>query len=199
LFKQAWGRRAGVTDAEIVRAVLAGRQDLFAVLVDKYQGLIFAAVRSSIGGGSDDADDLAQEVFLKAYRALPQFRGDASFSTWLYRIALNHLKDRVRSRWRSGAGFGSTGSHSLADPEETPEEAVLSAEYRAAIQRCLAELPEIYRQAVFFHHYHGLSYAEIGKRLGIPARTVETRLYRAKRLLREKLVTQGVPERCATR
>lgn len=187
-----------MTDREVVQGVLAGRRDLFAVLVERYKGLVFAAVVSCSPGIAADAEDMAQEVFLKAYRFLGQYRGDAPFSTWLYRIALNHLKDcrrregpptvplEVLARERAGRESGGD-----------PEEKAAAAETRLLVQACLAELPEIYRRAIYLYHYQGLSYAEIGERLNLSARSVETRLYRAKKMLRHKLQAREVPVRCA--
>ena len=188
-----------MTDHDIVREVLAGRKDLFADLVDRYKGLVFALIHTALRDGTGEAEDLAQEVFLKAYRALPQFRGEASFSTWLYRIALNHLQDRLRARRPEAVDLASVEERVVADPGKTPEETAIQTENRLLIQRTLAELPENYRQALYLYHYHDLSYAEIGERLGVPARTIETRLYRAKKMLRAKLAEREVTTGCATR
>ncbi len=188
-----------MTDLEIVREILAGRKDLFAGLVDRYKGLVFAAIRSARLDSAEETEDLAQEVFLKAYRSLPRFRGEASFSTWLYRIALNHLKDWIRARRPEAVELGSIEERVAADPGTSPEEAAMRAEYRQLIQRTLAELPESYRQVLYLHHYHDLSCAEIGARLGVPDRTIETRLYRAKKMLRERLAESEVTAGCATR
>ena len=188
-----------MTDLEIVREILAGRKDLFADLIDRYKGLVFGLIQTALRDGTGEAEDLAQEVFLKAYRALPQFRGEASFSTWLYRIALNQLKDRMRARRPETVELASIAERAAEDPGRTPEETVVSMEYRLLIQRSLAELPENYRQALYLYHYHDLSYAEIGARLGVPARTIETRLYRAKKMLRKYLAEREVTAGCATR
>ena len=188
-----------MTNFEIAREILAGRQDLFAGLVDRYKGLVFGLIRTALRDGTGEAEDLAQEVFLKAYRALPQFRGKASFSTWLYRIALNHLRDKIRARRPDAVELASIEERVAADPGKTPEETALRAENRLLIQQSLAELPEDYRQALYLYHYRDLSYAEIGKRLGVPARTVETRLYRAKKMLRAKLAEFEVATEWATR
>lgn len=183
-----------MTDAEAVLAIQAGRKDLFAVLVDRYKDFVLTVVRSRLAGGAEEAEDAAQEVFLKAFRALGAFRGEASFSTWLYRIALNHLSDLHRRRrpvvFLEEVGPERRGERAGGDPEE----AALAGESRLAVQRALAELPETYRRMVYLHHYRGLSYAEIGRLLGLPERSVETRLYRAKKMLRAKL---EVLERCA--
>lgn len=186
-----------MTDLEVIAAVLTGRRDLYAILVQKYQGLVHAVIRSFSPGFVMDEDDFAQEIFIKAYRALAQYRGEASFSTWLYRIAVNHFKDLGR---RSGPATvplaGNEAELTSGGPD--PEEQVVTAEDRLLVQTCLAALPEIYRRVIYLYHYRGLSYAEIGARLGLPARSVETRLYRAKRILRAELAKREVRAGCVT-
>lgn len=186
-----------MTDLELVRGVLSGRVDLYAVLVDRHKDMVYAAVRFSLSGRDDEAEDAAQEVFLKAYRSLSQYRGEAAFSTWLYRIALNHLADLHRRRKQAFVPLDTVRDLNAPEDETvSPEQAALAEERRQAIQSALAELPEIYRQVIFHYHFSGLSYAEIGQRLGLPPKTVETRLYRAKRMLREKLEVSAA---CAMR
>ena len=185
-----------MTDAELIREILAGRKDLFALVVERYADLIYAAVRSYLGG-DPEAEDAAQEVFLKAYRSLGQYRGEASLSTWLYRIALNHLKDRIRKPEPKTVPLEAMASvPATRDPHCDPEEEAAAAERRLLVQRALAELPEIYRRVVFLYHYHGLSYGELGARLHLAARSVETRLYRAKRMLRARLAPEEVSAEC---
>ena len=175
-----------MTDLEIVRAILAGRREFFADLVDRYKDLVYTVIRSSIPA-RDETEDLAQEVFVKAYRALSQFRGDAAFSTWLYRITLNHLRDHRRRFAPQVLPLDAVEATAARPRNADPEEEAIAAERRAFIQLRLAELPEMYRQVLFLYHFHELSYAEIGQRIGLSARSVETRLYRARRLLRTSL------------
>ncbi|NLG84718.1 MAG: RNA polymerase sigma factor [Firmicutes bacterium] len=184
-----------MTDVELVRAILAGRKDLFALVVERHADLVHAVVRSFLGG-DHEAEDAIQEIFLKAYRSLGQYRGEASLATWLYRIALNHLKDRVRQRGLRTIPFGSPTAFPAQGLFPDPQEELAASEQRLLLQEALAELPAIYRRVIFLYHYHGLSYAEIGARLRISPRSVETRLYRAKRMLRAKLALREVSTEC---
>ncbi len=176
-----------MTDLEAVRGILAGRRELFAVLVDRHKNLVFTVIRSYLEDRSE-VEDLAQEVFIKAYRSLARYRGDASFSTWLYRIALNHLKDHLRRRRPETAILEAVGAGLVAAGEGSdPEREVEAMESRLLLEQALAELPETYRRVIYLYHYRGLSYAEIGECLKLSKRGVETRLYRATMMLRDRL------------
>lgn len=186
-----------MTDAEVIREILAGRRELFAVLVDRYKNLVHAVIRSFLTGA--DAEDAAQEVFIKAYRALDRYRAEASFSTWLYRIALNHLRDCGRRVVPSTVALDGLDSISAA-PEVAcdPLAEAIARERGLLVQSCLAELPEAYRLVIYLYYYHDLSYAEIAGRLGLTERGVETRLYRATKMLRDGLTAREAYTRCTT-
>ena len=186
-----------MTDLEVIREVLAGRRELFAVLVDRYKNLVHAVIRSFQAGA--DTEDAAQEVFIKAYRALDRYRGEASFSTWLYRITLNHLKDCGRRFVPSTIALDGLDSAPAAQEVACdPLAEALALERRLLVQSCLAELPETYRLVIYLHYYHDLSYAEIAGRLSLSERGVETRLYRATKMLRDRLTAREVSARCTT-
>lgn len=185
-----------MTDPEAVREILAGRKDLFAVLVDRHKDFVYSVIRSHFAHCAEEAEDAAQEVFLKAFRGLGGYRGDASFATWLYRITLNHLADLHRRRKPAIPLEEIDPKHPGVAAAGDPEEIALARERRLALRRSLAELPESYRRVIYLYHCAGLSYAEIGRRLKLSERSVETRLYRAKKMLRAKL---EVLEGCAAR
>lgn len=176
-----------MTDAEVIARILDGQKELFAELVERHKDFVYGVILGSTNGDREEAEDLAQEVFIKAYRSLSGFRRESSFSTWVYRIAVNHMADHFRSRKPVTVALDGVLNGSLSDSGSTPEEEAFSMEQRIIVQRSLAELSDDYRQVLFLYHYHGLSYAEIAARLNIPVKTVETRLYRAKKVLRSKL------------
>jgi RNA polymerase sigma-70 factor, ECF subfamily len=175
-------------DREIINRVVDGHARDFARLVDRYENMVYrVAVRMT--GSRVDAEDISQEVFLSAFRRLADFGGNAKFSTWLYRITVNACIDCARRHGRRHT--------SVADPEavadtvadlriDVASEAVKKAEHEM-VRDAVARLPDRYRTIVVLHYYEGLGYTEIAEIAGITPRAVETRLYRARGLLRDSL------------
>jgi len=182
------------TDEQLIAKVLAGDQAAYTILVERHSNLVYAIV-SRIVLNEADADDVAQEAFVRAYHALPRFRGDSKFSSWLYRIAVNrsltHLKRKKR---RAAALDPTTGARaeveaSLGAPPEDPHEAVLREERRAAVRAAVAQLPPRYRAVVTLFYLEERNYKEVAEILGIPMGTLKTHLHRARALLKEALAT----------
>jgi RNA polymerase sigma-70 factor (ECF subfamily) len=180
-------------DRSLVASAAKGDADAFAGLVARYQASIVNLARA-LTADDGDADDLAQETFIRAYKSIGRFRGDSTFRTWLYRVAVNviqsHLKKRAR-RWR---WFGPsldeqamTGNESsaLATPSTLEDDTVR----REMIDRALAALPADMRIAVTLRDVQGFDYAEIATMLGIPIGTVESRIFRARQRLRPLLAS----------
>jgi RNA polymerase sigma factor (sigma-70 family) len=181
------------TDAELVERVRGGETRHFEELVARYQDQVYAlALRFLRSPG--DAEDLAQEAFLRAFRGLEGFKGEARFSTWLYRVTWNLCADWLRRHRRPGreGGTGLEEAAELADGRSDLEGGLLASEEKRAVRRSVDELDEKYRAVVVLLYYQKLSYEEIAAVLGLPLKTVETRLYRARRLLRESLERQGL-------
>jgi RNA polymerase sigma-70 factor (ECF subfamily) len=183
---------AAPTDEELIARVLAGDGSAYATLVERHSDLVYAIV-SRIVLNEADAADVAQEAFVRAYHALPRFRGDSKFSSWLYRIAVNrsltHLK---RAKRRAAAVDPETGARdevaaSLASRDDGPDEAVLRDERRAIVRAAVAELPPNYRAVVTLFYLEERSYRDVAEILGIPMGTLKTHLHRARALLREAL------------
>jgi len=164
----------------------SGRDDTaFAELVDRYKGLVYALVYR-LSGDRGEADDLAQEVFLKIHRGLPYFRGDAKLSTWLYRIVFNVCcENRARLRPREEPLDRGDGRPPI-DPGDH-DAAFANLELQDRLQRAMAALPDNYRFLIAAHYLRGVQYEALAETLGMPLGTVKTHLYRAKRLLRERL------------
>ncbi|HHW14083.1 MAG TPA: sigma-70 family RNA polymerase sigma factor [Firmicutes bacterium] len=171
-------------------AAAQDRDARFEQIVRTYGGRVRALVHRMVGS---DADDLVQDIFLQVYRALPEFRGDASVATWLYRIATNRCLDHLRRHRRTQARVISLDERTqesapdlaaaAASPEATTEARDLSREVR----RCLLALPVELRTVVVLRDLEGLEYREIAAVLGLPLGTVQSRLHRARNLLKEKL------------
>ncbi len=176
-----------MSDGEIIDRVRAGQTGAFADLVRRHQDLVYGmALRAT--GKPEDAEDLAQEVFLSVFRGLEGFKGDAKFTTWLYRIAWNRCADWLRRNRKPGRRTTQLEeADDLADGRADPAAEVLGEDDRLRMRRALDGLDDRYRSVVELSCIQGLSYAEVGTALGLPVKTVETRLYRARKLLRERL------------
>jgi RNA polymerase sigma factor (sigma-70 family) len=171
-----------------------GNTDAFAVLVERHKGRVYRTLYQVVGD-EQDAQDLAQEAFLKVYRSLAGYRGDAAFTTWLHRLTVNLALDWLRARKRRPLQVPlepapdrepGTAPH-LVSHAEGPEEAALRDERRQQLRAAIRELPDDYREVVLLYHFHHLSYQQIAERLEAPLRTIETRLYRAKQLLKKRI------------
>lgn len=173
-------------DLGLVRRVQKGDKTAFDLLVRKYQHKVVKLVTRYLRDPAD-AEDVAQEAFIKAYRAIPQFRGDSAFYTWLYRIAINTAKNAIVSRDRSPVEFdldlqnveeSSSMQMRLADAE-TPESLLQTEEIRATVNQAIEALPEDLRTAIVLRELEGLSYEDIAQAMDCPVGTVRSRIFRA--------------------
>lgn len=178
---------AGAVDQDLVKRVQRGDKTAFDLLVRKYQHKVIKLVSRYVYDPSD-AHDVAQEAFIKAYRALPGFRGDSAFYTWLYRIAINTAKNHVAARNRapvsSVSEFGNEDSEvdfsaRLSDID-TPEALLLTDEVRRTILSAIDALPQDLRTALILREIEGMSYEEISQAMECPVGTVRSRLFRAR-------------------
>jgi RNA polymerase sigma-70 factor (ECF subfamily) len=185
-------------EQELVSRAGQGDQEAFAALVQANQNRIYSlALRMT--GSPEDGADLAQEAFLRAWRSLPSFQGESSFSTWLYRLATNLCIDFLRREKRRSAvaaavsldDSGDAAPTQVSDPRFTPEGELERRELRAAVDRGLARLSDDHRQVLVLRELEGLSYAEIAQALGVEEGTVKSRLARARLALRNTLLSDG--------
>lgn len=178
------------TDAELVQRTLRGETAAYNVLVHRYQRPVYSLIYRMIGN-AEDAGDLVQETFLRAYGALASFRQDASFLTWLYKIASNLSIDQMRARRSKGALSLDVeldeGREPSADRSASPEETVVRGAVSEIVQKAVMNLPERYRTVVVMRHLHGMSIEEIAEITKLPSGTVKTHLFRAREMLRERL------------
>jgi RNA polymerase sigma-70 factor (ECF subfamily) len=166
-----------------------GGRDAFEELVRMYNQKVFHLAYSFVRDRAA-ADDLAQEVFIKAYQSLPKFRADAEFGTWLYRIAVNHVKDYLRkTARRKEVPLEELGEGPIAVADSVEEEARRGdeEEKRKAVFRVLATLPPKYRLILTMRDVQGMSYEEVASALGIAPGTVDSRLHRGRKMLRKKM------------
>lgn len=187
------------TDEELVARATAGDVDSFNQLVSRWERTIYALAYRTLGR-EEDARDVVQEAFLRAYRGLGGFKGEAKFSSWLYRITLNLCRDWIRRERRAPVVQPPEGTDAvdLADaqaaPAESVEDLVARREMSRAVSRAMAELPEEQRIAILLKEYHGLTFQEIADQLNCPLSTVKTRLYQGLSVLRRRLDRQQVEE-----
>ncbi|ANN80589.1 RNA polymerase sigma factor RpoE [Bordetella flabilis] len=181
-------------DAELVARVQRGDKKAFDLLVLKYQRKIMRLLSRMIRDPAE-VEDVAQEAFIKAYRALPQFRGDSAFYTWLYRIAINTARNWLASNGRrpstpnaleneDGETFNETDN--LSDIS-TPESMVASREIAETVNAAIQGLPEELRMAIVLREIEGMSYEDIAQSMGCPIGTVRSRIFRAREAVAARL------------
>lgn len=180
-------------DRELVQRVQNGDKAAFDILVRKYQFKIIKLISRYVHDQSE-ALDVAQEAFLKAYRALQGFRGESAFYTWLYRIAINTAKNYLVAQGRRPPGSDIDAQEaeqyegqSFLKEYETPERNLLKDEIEATVFRAIEELPEDLRTAITLREFEGMSYEEIAQTMGCPIGTVRSRIFRARESIDNKL------------
>lgn len=175
-------------DRELVERARAGERAAFDLLVERYQRRLLRLVLRLLRDQAE-AEDVVQETFLRAYRALPRFRGEAAFFTWLYRIAVNGARNAIaRRRLRSGAHGMAPVQVPAPLPEiGTPESMLLSKQVMRAIDAALEALPLELRTAIVLREIEGLSYEEIAQIMECPLGTVRSRIFRAREAIARRL------------
>jgi RNA polymerase sigma-70 factor (ECF subfamily) len=188
-----------ITDEELVARATAGDLDSFNQLVSRWERPIFALAYRTLGR-EEDARDVVQDAFLRAFRGLKGFKGEAKFSSWLYRITLNLCRDWIRKERRAPLVAVPEGTdpmdlaESLPSTDESVEDLVARREMSSAVARAMAELPEEQRVAIVLKEYHGLTFQEIADTLKCPLSTVKTRLYQGLSVLRRRLERRQTEE-----
>lgn len=188
-----------LTDEQLVELFLAGNEAAFEQIVLRHEQKVFQ-LAYRLSGNVDDASDLAQEAFLKAYRYLHQFRGQAAFSTWLYRIVTNSFLDEMRRRQRRPQIQFSLDDEIITDegeltrqlpsPNMGPEEKIMQKEVQHYVQAALSDLPAKYRLVLTLRDIQGYTYEEIAQITGSKLGTVKSRISRARSAFRDLLQQQ---------
>jgi len=181
-------------DWQLVQRVQRGDKPAFDLLVAKYQRKLFRLLSRLIRDQAE-IEDVAQEAFIKAYRALPNFRGESAFYTWLYRIAINTAKNYLVAQGRRAPTRTETEIEDAENfddgdslrTEDTPERMLLSKQVAEAVNRAIERLPEDLRTAIVLRELEGLSYDEIAESMNCPIGTVRSRIFRAREAVAEEL------------
>ncbi len=183
------------TDKELVKRVQKGDKGAFDLLVLKYEHKIVNLVMRYVRD-PEQALDISQEAFIKAYRALPRFRGDSAFYTWLYRIAVNTAKNYLAAQRRRPMDIEldlqdpeQFGLHAKLKETDTPEEVALSHELQETLERAFEALPDDLRTAIILRELDGMSYEEIAQTMDCPVGTVRSRIFRARDAIGKKVGT----------
>ena len=180
-------------DQQLIERIQRGDKNAFNLLVRKYQHKVVSLVSRYVNNPGD-IPDVAQEAFIKAYRAIPDFRGESAFYTWLYRIAVNTAKNYIVAQGRrppdmdvdsqdAETSEGAESLHEVANPENL----MLSDEIRAEVAATLAGLPEDLRTAITLREIEGLSYEEIAEVMECPVGTVRSRIFRAREAIDKRI------------
>jgi RNA polymerase sigma-70 factor, ECF subfamily len=183
------------TDEELVARSQGGDVESFNLLITRWERPIYALAYRVIGR-EEDARDVCQDAFLRAFRALPGFKGQAKFSSWLYRITLNLCRDWIRKQRRAPVSQMPEDTDALEaaaerGPVESIEDLAARRELSAVVAEAMALLPEEQRTAILLKEYHGMTFQEIADLQGCPLSTVKTRLYQGLIVLRRHLARNG--------
>jgi RNA polymerase sigma-70 factor (ECF subfamily) len=188
----------GSTDIELILKSKKGELDAFGELVERHQSLVINFCYRMLGN-REDAEDIAQETFLRAFAALHRFQPRAKFSTWLLTIARNLTLNLLRNRRKRGQSVSSTGRFDeerqtvdlLPADEPGPGQVLLGKERVEWVHRALQELSDTHRNIILFRDFEGMAYEDIAKIMGCRKGTVKSRLFRAREQLRERLLECG--------
>lgn len=184
---------APLDENSIIKRAQNGDTESFALLVEKYKDIIFG-ICFSLLKNYHDANDAAQETFIKVYKSIKRFKFDSSFQTYITRIAINTCKDEFRKQSKNNAAISiddDENSVEIRDASDTPEAAFEKKERREKVRQAILELPEKYREIIILRDLNGASYEEISKILKISQGTVKSRINRARLSLKENLKNNG--------
>ena len=174
------------SDKELVKECLAGSEQAFETLVDRYQKVVFNVAYRMVND-YDAAEDITQTVFIKGYERMNSFNPKYRFFSWLYRIAINESLNHISQRKRM-----TELSPDMVSKDKTPDELYSDTELSRKMGEALMELDPGYRIAIVLKHFRNLSYKEMSDILEIPEKTVKSRLFTGRQLLRQVLVTRGI-------
>lgn len=181
--------RAAMTDYEIIQACLSEDNSYFEELVIRYKNLVYSVVLRMIND-AEEANDLAQEIFVKIYKNLSRYYPDFKFSTWIIRISTNHVIDYRRKKRQETVP--------LEDMEyelntgDSPESLYLKKEQSLQLNKVVEELPDMYKVPILLYHQQGLSYQEIAQVIDVPLSKVKNRIFRGRKMLKDNLMQLGV-------
>ncbi|NLP46365.1 MAG: sigma-70 family RNA polymerase sigma factor [Epulopiscium sp.] len=173
-------------DYDIIQQCLSGDKNAFEELVNRYKNLVYSIILR-MTNDTEEANDLAQEVFIKVYRNLDKYSPQYKFSTWIIRITTNLVIDHRRKQKQATISLDNMIYEPVA--EGTPEESYLRQERRNAVQSILDQMPDMYRIPIILYHQQGLSYKEIADVIDEPLSKVKNRIFRARKMIKEEWLT----------
>ena len=174
------------TDYELIQMCLAGNRDMFEELVKRYKNLVYSVILRMVND-REEANDLAQDVFIKIYKNLDKYYPEYKFSTWVIRIATNHVIDYRRKKRQETVPIEDV-EFSLST-EESPESAYIRREQKDELKKIVGDLPDMYKIPIVLYHEQGLSYQEISEIIHEPLSKVKNRIFRGRRMLKESLIS----------
>jgi RNA polymerase sigma factor (sigma-70 family) len=172
-----------IKDHDLIQWILKGQTEYYKDLIHRYQKLVYYSILKIVDGDQEEAKDLMQDAFIAAYRSLKYFRNDSSFSTWLVKIAINRTLD-FKKRKRPQTISEDQILQQITVPEDGPLDHVLKKEARNLMKERLNQLPLLYQQVIHDYYFNQLSYQEIALKEGVKVKTIESRLYRARSMLK---------------
>lgn len=182
-----------MNEERIICELKAGNYTVFTEIIELFKNRIFG-MAYKFTNDYNEAQDLSQDIFLKIYKEISSFRFESKLSTWIYRVAMNTCLDWKRKNIKiKNLSTNITNDENeiievdIKDESPLPDEICIQSESQREIHKLISDLPDIYKTVIIMYHFNNMSYEEISTALGLPERTVETRLYRARRLLREEL------------
>lgn len=173
-----------VEDYELVKQAVAGDQNAFAQLLNRYKNLVYSVVLRMVND-PEEANDLAQEIFIKLYKNLDKYQPEYKFSTWLIRISTNHVIDYRRKKKQETISMDDV-SYELPDTH-TPEKEYIQKEESKKLSEAINALPDLYKIPIVLYHQQGLRYQEIADMIGEPLSKVKNRIFRGRKMLKESL------------
>ena len=176
-----------MTDYELVLACIEGDKSAFGELLSRYKNLVYSVALRMVSD-KDEADDLAQEIFIKLYRNLEKYSPEYRFSTWTMKIATNHVIDHRRKKRQDSVSLDEVGDTLAADERLSPETAYISKEQTEMLRGLIDDLPEMYKVPIVLYHQQGLSYTEISEITGEPLSKVKNRIFRGRKMMKESLM-----------
>lgn len=185
-------KKVAVSDMNLIKKFKAGDESAFEELVKRYQKKVYNTTYRMMGN-REDANDLAQEAFLRVYRKLDRFKGNSSFSTWLFTVTTNLCRDEMRKRQRRLQTTSlSEKERNIPDEMMSPEDLSLQRELRDKLQQVIDKLPNKHREVIILREFQGLSYDEIAEVTGVSMGTVKSRLSRARRSIKQELKSRNL-------
>ena len=181
-----------MTDYDLILACLEGQKDSFAELLSRYKNLVYSVVLRMVND-KEEANDLAQDIFIKLYRNLERYTPEFRFSTWTIKIATNHVIDYRRKKRQETISLDEA-TDVICDTSASPEDTYIAKEQSRLLNDLIDNLPEIYKVPIVLYHQQSLSYSEISEITGEPLSKVKNRIFRGRKLLKEGLLTSKKPE-----